>query len=216
MTARAPCTIGRHARADRVCATLFRISHGLRRLRDSDIDGQQNNKASDRDLDVPPHIFTHGVENSTLGCIVNQDSSRVATLTLKSWEFIDSTGGEVIRLDHLAIPVTDAGRSRDWYTSNLGLKLEFEIAERKTVALRDDGDLTLFLYTPTDNRVSPSCTLAFQVDEVDDKYRELAARRVAFEKSPQKLLWGYGAELRDPDGYLIYLWDGKVDAGKGW
>jgi catechol 2,3-dioxygenase-like lactoylglutathione lyase family enzyme len=121
----------------------------------------------------------------------------------------------VIRLDHLAIPVTDVGRSRDWYTSNLGLKVEFEVAERKTVALQDDGDLTLFLYTPTDNRVSPSCTLTFQVDDVDAKYRELAARRVAFEKSPQKLLWGYGAELRDPDGYLIYLWDEKSMREKG-
>jgi catechol 2,3-dioxygenase-like lactoylglutathione lyase family enzyme len=121
----------------------------------------------------------------------------------------------VIRLDHLAIPVSDVGRSREWYTSNLGVKVEFEVPERKTVALQDDGDLTLFLYTPPDSRVSPSRTLTFQVDDVDAKYRELAARHVAFEKSPQKLLWGYGAELRDPDGYLIYLWDEKSMRGKG-
>jgi|SRR5215470_8019107 len=119
------------------------------------------------------------------------------------------------RLDHLAIPVSDHIRSRDWYTANLELKVEFEVPERQTVALQDDGDLTLFMYTPANSQVTPSCTLTFQVDDVDAKHRELAARGVVFEKSPQKLLWGYGAELRDPDGYLIYLWDEKSMREKG-
>src|SRR2546430_10342892 len=26
-------------------------------------------------------------------------------------------------------------------------------------------------------------------------------------RSPRKTYWGYGAELKDPDGYLIRLWD---------
>jgi len=121
----------------------------------------------------------------------------------------------MIRLDHLAIPVTDQIRSRDWYTANLGLKVEFEVPEHKTVALQDDGDITLFLYMPANGQVTPSCTLTFQVDDVDAKHRELTARGVVFEKSPQKLLWGYGAELRDPDGYLIYLWDEKSMREKG-
>ncbi len=115
----------------------------------------------------------------------------------------------MIRLDHLAVPVRDAAKSRDWYRENLGLQVEFEVPERKTVALRDDADLTLFLYEPSDEPVFPSCTLTFQVDDVDAKYRELSARGVAFERSPQRLFWGYGAELRDPDGYLIHLWDEK-------
>jgi hypothetical protein len=38
---------------------------------------------------------------------------------------------------------------------------------------------------------------------------------VTFEKSPQKLLWGYGAELLDPDGYFVYLWDEKSMREKG-
>jgi len=92
MTARAPRTIGRHAGPNRVCVTFFRIFQGLRRLRENDSDGQQNNKASDRDREVPPHIFPHGVENSTLGCTVNQDSSRAASLTLKSWKFSEGQG----------------------------------------------------------------------------------------------------------------------------
>lgn len=120
----------------------------------------------------------------------------------------------MIRLDHLAIPVTDFIRSRDWYTRHLGLQVEFEIPQRKTVALKDDGDLTLFLQEAPD-KVAPSCTLTFQVDDVDAKHRELAERGVAFEKAPQKLMWGYGAELRDPDGYMVYLWDEKSMREKG-
>lgn len=121
----------------------------------------------------------------------------------------------MIRLDHLSIPVRQCSISREWYTKNFGLEVEFEVPERKTIALRDDADLTLFLYEPDDGHVSPSCTLTFQVDNVDAKYEELSKRGVLFEKSPQKLFWGYGAELRDPDGYLVYLWDEKSMREKG-
>jgi uncharacterized glyoxalase superfamily protein PhnB len=75
--------------------------------------------------------------------------------------------------------------------------------------------LTLFIYEPADGDVAPSCTLTFQVDDVDAKYKELSARGIHFEKAPQKLFWGYGAELRDPDGYLVYLWDEKSMREKG-
>ena len=116
----------------------------------------------------------------------------------------------MIRLNHFTIPVNEYSVSREWYTSNLGLKVEFEVPERKTVALQDDDDLTLFLVGSPQAQVTPCCTLAFQVDDVEVKYRELSARGVNFEKEPQKLFWGYGAELRDPDGYLIYLWDERT------
>jgi len=121
----------------------------------------------------------------------------------------------MIRLNHLALLVGSYRRSRDWYTANLGLKVEFEIAERNTVALQDDGGLTLFLSEPAAAAVGATCTMAFEVDDVDSKHRELAASGVQFEKAPQKLFWGYGAELRDPDGYLIYLWDEKSMREKG-
>jgi catechol 2,3-dioxygenase-like lactoylglutathione lyase family enzyme len=140
--------------------------------------------------------FVRGKENVTISGRENEETN-------------------MIRLDHLAIPVHEVTRSRDWYTLNLDLKVEFEVPQRKTVALKDDGDMTLFLYEPPTNNVTPSCTLTFQVDDVDAKYRELLGRGVEFQKSPQKLMWGYGAELRDPDGYLVYLWDEKSMREKG-
>lgn len=51
----------------------------------------------------------------------------------------------MIKLNHFTIPVADYSGSRNWYQRNLGLNVEFEIPERKTVALQDDKDLTLFL-----------------------------------------------------------------------
>ena len=121
----------------------------------------------------------------------------------------------MVRLDHITIPVTRLVRSSEWYTGNLGMKVEFEIKERKTVALQDDADLTLFLVETEETLVTPSVTLTFQVDDVDEKYRELSGRGVDFEKSPRKHFWGYGAELRDPDRYLIYLWDETSMREKG-
>ena len=121
----------------------------------------------------------------------------------------------MIRLNHLALLVSSYRRSRDWYRANLGLEVEFEIPERNTVALQDDGGLTLFLSEPPAGAVGATCTLAFEVDDVEATHRELATRGVQFEKTPQKLFWGYGAELRDPDGYLIYLWDEKSMREKG-
>jgi catechol 2,3-dioxygenase-like lactoylglutathione lyase family enzyme len=121
----------------------------------------------------------------------------------------------MIKLDHLTIPVGKYSRSRDWYVRHLGLRIEFEIPERKTVALKDDGNMTLFLVESATEQFTPSCTLTFQVADVDLKYSELSADSVTFEKTPQKLFWGYGAELRDPDGYLIYLWDERTMQEKG-
>jgi catechol 2,3-dioxygenase-like lactoylglutathione lyase family enzyme len=52
----------------------------------------------------------------------------------------------MIRLDHLSLPVHDWQKSRDWYKRHLGFEIEFEIADRKTAALRDDADLTMLPY----------------------------------------------------------------------
>ena len=42
---------------------------------------------------------------------------------------------------------------------------------------------------------------------MDATFAALAGRGVTFSHPPRKTYWGYGAELADPDGYLIRLWD---------
>jgi catechol 2,3-dioxygenase-like lactoylglutathione lyase family enzyme len=51
----------------------------------------------------------------------------------------------MMKFDHIRIPVTDLARSRAWYVDTLGLKVEFEVPERQTVALQDSDDFTIFL-----------------------------------------------------------------------
>ena len=121
----------------------------------------------------------------------------------------------MIKLDHLEIAVSDYHASRDWYLRNLGLKLEFEVPDRRVAAVQDEFDFTLFLMEEPDKPPIPSCVLTFQVGDVEAKYRELSAAGVPFVQPPQRLFWGYGAELHDPDGYLLRLWDEKSMREKG-
>ena len=55
----------------------------------------------------------------------------------------------------------------------------------------------------------------FQVDSVDTKFKELQSKGVQFVNQPGSYFWGYGAELRDPDGYQILLWDRRSMRAKG-
>jgi predicted enzyme related to lactoylglutathione lyase len=118
------------------------------------------------------------------------------------------------RLDHLSLPVRDWRKSRDWYQRHLGFELEFEIPERKTAAMRDDADLTMFLYEG-EVAACPGISFTVQVDDVEAKYAALVAAGVSFVHPPMKVFWGYGAELHDPDGYRLMLWDQKSMKERG-
>jgi len=118
------------------------------------------------------------------------------------------------RLDHLSLPVHDWRKSRDWYKDHLAFEVEFEIPERKTAAMRDDADLTVFLYEE-DVVVCPGMSFTVQVDDVEAKHAALIAAGVTFVHRPMKVFWGYGAELCDLDGYRLRLWDQKSMKERG-
>ena len=126
----------------------------------------------------------------------------------------------MIKLDHVTLAVRDWRASRDWYAKNLGLKVEFEVpnggpAKLGVVAMQDDSGLTCFLEQVA-GAISPcGCIHNFQVDDVDAKHNQLVASGVKFLKTPQKLYWGYGAEIVDPDGHILRLWDEKSMREKG-
>jgi catechol 2,3-dioxygenase-like lactoylglutathione lyase family enzyme len=115
----------------------------------------------------------------------------------------------MMKFDHLAIPVTDLDRSRHWYVETLGLKIEFEVPERHAVAVQDTDDFTIFLQQAHSPVHPGECALYFQVADVDGTFAEWSQRGAVFSHAPRKTYWGYGAELRDPDGYLIRLWDAR-------
>ncbi|HMK00647.1 MAG TPA: VOC family protein, partial [Reyranella sp.] len=85
----------------------------------------------------------------------------------------------MMKFDHLNLPVSNLDRSRDWYISTLGLKVEFEIAASRTVALQDGEGFAIFLQEKPG--AAPNGTaLWFQVDDVDAIFAEWTARGVAF------------------------------------
>ena len=112
----------------------------------------------------------------------------------------------MMKFDHVNLPVSDLGRSRAWWIETLGLKVEFEVPDTRTVALNDSEGFAIFLQEKA-GAVSSGTALWFQVDDVDKTHAEWTARGVVFAHGPQKNFWGYGPELRDPDGYLVRLWD---------
>ena len=116
----------------------------------------------------------------------------------------------MMKFDHLNTPVSGLDRSRDWYLSTLDLKVEFEIPDRRAVALQDGEGFTIFLQEAASGAVPNGTALWFQVDDIDATFTEWSARGVAFAHGPQKNFWGYGAELADPVGYLVRLWDERT------
>ncbi|HVX04248.1 MAG TPA: VOC family protein [Rhodanobacteraceae bacterium] len=120
----------------------------------------------------------------------------------------------MIKLDHLTIAVRDYKVSREWYVRVLGLKVEFEVPER-AVALQDDAGFTLFLEQAPVHEIEPSPVLYFQVDDVHATHHRLQAIRVDCVHPPERRFWGYGMELKDPDGYRLRLWDEKTMQERG-
>ena len=119
------------------------------------------------------------------------------------------------RLDHLTLPVKDWRASRDWWRDKLGFEVEFELEGAGVAAMRDEADLTVFLGQADNVVIPPGLALTVQVADVEAKHAELAAAGVAFVHPPRKVFWGYGAELKDPNGYVIRLWDEASMKAKG-
>jgi catechol 2,3-dioxygenase-like lactoylglutathione lyase family enzyme len=121
----------------------------------------------------------------------------------------------MLKFDHLTIPVSNWIASRDWYVKSLGLEIEFEVPERLTSAVQDQHDFTIFLVQDSVPSNANRFALTFQVDDVQKSFEQISRKGLHFIHPPQKVFWGYGAELRDPDGYSVRLWDEKSMKAKG-
>ena len=109
------------------------------------------------------------------------------------------------KVSHLVLPVTDVDKSREWYVDKLGFKFEGE--RGGAMRLTDQAGLTIFLIQTPNSLVGQKITVTIHVDSVDRKYEELAKQGVEFASPPKLQFWGYGAEVRDADGYMNHLWD---------
>jgi catechol 2,3-dioxygenase-like lactoylglutathione lyase family enzyme len=121
----------------------------------------------------------------------------------------------MLRLDHIGLAVRDWRASRDWWRDRLGFEVEFEDEGGAMAAVRDESDLTVFLYQDDPVVIPPRFSVAIQVDDVEAIHRDLSDAGIEFEHPPAKVFWGYGAELLDPNGYRIRLWNPASMQAKG-
>jgi len=104
-------------------------------------------------------------------------------------------------------PVTDLVRSRAWYVTTLGLKVECGARDRQTVALQNSDGFAIFLQQPPSAIQPRAARCGFGWPTSTGRSPTGSSEASSSRTLPEKTYWGYGAALQDPDGYLIRLWD---------
>ncbi len=104
----------------------------------------------------------------------------------------------------VAIVVSDAKKSAEWYKQNLGLEVRANEGHWITVAPKGSNvELHLCETTPIEKG---NTGIAFQVDDLDKTYKEMSSKGVEFTTKPKKTEWGTYAMFKDPDGNEFWLY----------
>jgi len=111
------------------------------------------------------------------------------------------------RLDHLSVPVASYAESKAWYAEIMGLQVEFDMPDQGMVAVKDTSDVTVFLYEGEVPANPQAFMFYFSVEDVHAFHRSRSDAGLPFVHEPKAVVWGYGAELLDPTGYRIAVWD---------
>jgi predicted enzyme related to lactoylglutathione lyase len=91
--------------------------------------------------------------------------------------------------------------------------VEVENVESGFGGLEDSGAVELILVQRTMTDRERDCALTIQCDSVLARHNEFTARGIHFVHEPKTVPWGYGAELMDPDGYRMMIWDKNTMPG---
>ncbi len=115
----------------------------------------------------------------------------------------------ITRIGDVAVVVSDARKSADWYREKMGLEVGGE-AEGHWVVVHPPGEgggthlhLCADIYP-----LEPGNTgIGLMVDNLDETYAELKERGVEFAVEPRQEEWGTYAMLKDPDGNEFWLFE---------
>ena len=116
------------------------------------------------------------------------------------------------QIDYTMIVVSDMAKSVEFYRDKLGIPLKFESPEwtefatgTTTLALHGGGVAREYHDTGDQSQAAGSCSIGFNVDDVDKTYEELKAKGLRFVMPPTQRE-GEGIKLAvaiDPDGLPI-------------
>ena len=116
------------------------------------------------------------------------------------------------QIDYTMVIVSDMKRSVEFYRDKLGIPLKFESPDwtefatgATTLALHGGGTPMQHQDTGDQSKSAGTCSIGFNVDDVDKTYEELKARDILFVMPPTQRE-GEGIKLTvclDPDGLPI-------------
>lgn len=116
------------------------------------------------------------------------------------------------QLDYTMVIVSDMQRSVEFYRDKLGIPLKFQSPDwiefatgSTTLALHGGGVSSQQPPTQDPSKLAGSCSIGFNVEDVDKTYEELKARGIRFVMPPTQRE-GEGIKLAvaiDPDGLPI-------------
>jgi lactoylglutathione lyase len=106
-------------------------------------------------------------------------------------------------LTSVAVVISDAKKSTEWYTKVLGFKVVSNDDHWVTVAPQN-SNTTIHLCQGPD--LEPGNTgILLKTQNVDETYSELSKKGVQFTKPPRDDGWGKYAMFKDPDGNEFWL-----------
>jgi len=111
-----------------------------------------------------------------------------------------------VKIGYVNVRVSDFERALEFYQKTLELPLK--LADREFgYASFLAGPINLGVAKDDDAaRVGGHTGVGFVVEDLDERYAELAARGVRFTMKPEKQPWGgYMSLFADPDGNVFYL-----------
>jgi len=112
-----------------------------------------------------------------------------------------------------SVPVTDQDRALEFYTKKLGFSVFTDQPlgpEMRWIELklgRSDTHVVLFTADLHKDWIGKPLNISFRCDDVEQTCKELSARGVEFEGTPEKHDWGWHAQFKDPDGNTFALSD---------
>jgi catechol 2,3-dioxygenase len=125
------------------------------------------------------------------------------------------------KLGHIVLKVRDAGKSKDFYTRTLGLKVAHEDLERGTVFLsfgREHHELALFQLASGEPPAAAQPGMHHMAwrlgsfDELRDAYKELKAMGIAVESTVEHNVTR-SVYFPDPDGNRVELYCDMTENG---
>ncbi len=104
----------------------------------------------------------------------------------------------------VAVVVSDAKKSAEWYKEKLGLEIREN--EGHWITLAPKGSTVVLHLCETKPSEQGNTGIAFYVGDLDKTYEELNGKGVKFTTKPKKTEWGSYAMFKDPDGNEFWLY----------